>query len=57
VKQQKPWFDEEYLGFFLDQRNKPKMQWLQDPSQSDANNLDNVRREAIGHFRQKRRNI
>jgi len=30
VKQHKPWFDEEYLGF-LDRRKQAKMQWLQDP--------------------------
>jgi hypothetical protein len=33
VKQHKPWFDEEWLGF-LDQRKQAKMQWLQDPKQS-----------------------
>jgi len=30
-KQNKPWFDEECLGF-LDERKRPKMQWVQDPS-------------------------
>jgi len=30
-KQNKPWFDEECLGF-LDQRKQAKMQWIQDPS-------------------------
>ena len=33
LKQYKPWFDEECLGF-LDQRKQAKMQWIQDPSQS-----------------------
>jgi hypothetical protein len=36
LKQHKPWFDEEFLSF-LDQRNQAKLQWLQDPNQS---NLD-----------------
>ena len=27
------------------------MQWLQDPSQSNVDNLNNVRREASRHFR------
>jgi len=44
IKQNKPWFDAEYLGF-LDQRKQAKMQWIQDPSQSSVDNLKNVRRE------------
>ena len=35
------WFDKECLGF-LEQRKQAKMQWLQDPSQSNVNNLNNV---------------
>jgi len=31
LKQHKPRFDEECLGFFLDQRKQAKMQWIQDP--------------------------
>jgi hypothetical protein len=31
LKQHKPWFDEESLGF-LDRRKQAKMQWIQDPS-------------------------
>ena len=42
LKQNKPWFDEECLGFF-DQRKWAKMQWLQDPTQSNVDNLNNVR--------------
>jgi hypothetical protein len=56
LKQHKPWFDEKYLGL-LDQRKQAKMQWVQDPSQSFVDNLNNVRREASRHFRKKRRNI
>jgi len=56
LKQHKPRFDEEYLGF-LDQSKQAKMQWLQDPNQSTVDNLNNVRREASRHFRTKRRNI
>ena len=51
-KQHKPWFDEECLGF-LGQRKQAKMQWLQDPNQSSVDNLNNVRREASRHFRNK----
>ena len=30
------------------------MQWLQDPNQSNADNLNNVRHEASRHFRERR---
>ena len=39
--QHKPWFDEKCLGF-LDQRKWAKMQWVQDPSQSNVDNLNSV---------------
>jgi len=54
LKQNKPWFDEECLGF-LDQRKRAKMQWIQVPSQSNVDNLNNVRREVSRHFRNKRK--
>ena len=53
-KQHKPWFDEECLGF-LDQRKRAKMQWVQDPCQSNVDNLNSVRREVSRHFRNKKR--
>jgi len=54
LKQNKPWFDEECLGF-LDQRKRAKMQWIQDPNQSNVDNLNNVRREVSRHFRNKKK--
>jgi predicted RNA-binding protein Jag len=54
MKQHTPWFDEECLGI-LDQRKQPKMQWIQDPSQSKADNLNNLRRDASRHFRNKKK--
>ena len=54
VKQHKPWFDEECLHF-LDERNQAKLQWVQDPSQRNVDNLNNVRREASGHLRNKKK--
>ena len=45
LKQHKPWFDEECLRF-LDQRKQAKVQWVQDPKQSNVGNRNNVRREA-----------
>jgi len=53
-KQKKPWFDEECLGI-LDQRKRAKIQWVQDPSQSNVDNLNNVRREVSRHFRNKKK--
>jgi len=55
-KQHKPWFDEECLGF-LDLRKPAKMQWVQDPSRSNVDNLNSVRRDVSRHFRNKRRHI
>ena len=47
LKQHKPWFDEEGLRF-LDQRKQAKIRWLQDPNQSNVDDLNNGR-----YFRKK----
>ena len=52
LKQLEPWFDEECLGF-LGKRTQAKIQWLQDRSQINVDNLNNLRREAGRHFRKK----
>jgi hypothetical protein len=39
----------------LDQRKQAKLQWLQDLSQMNRDNLNNVRREANRRFRNKKR--
>ena len=54
LKQNKPWFDEECLGF-LDQRKRAKVQWIQNPSQSNVDNLNKVKREVSRHFRNKKK--
>jgi len=54
LKRHKPWFDEECLGF-LDQRKRAKMQSVQDPSQINVDNLNNIRHEVSRHFREKKR--
>jgi len=54
LKQHKPWFDDECLGF-LDQRKQAKMQWVRDPSCSSVDNLNNAGREASRHFRNKKK--
>ena len=54
LKQHRPWFYEECLRF-LEQTTQAKMQWVQDPSQSSVGNLNNIRREASRHFRNKKK--
>jgi hypothetical protein len=39
----------------LDQRKKAKLQWLEDPSEINGDNLNNTRREISRHFRNKKR--
>jgi hypothetical protein len=52
LKWHKPWFDEEVLGF-LDQRKQDEMNWVQDPSQSIVDNINNVRSESSRYLRKK----
>ena len=40
---------------FLDQRNRTKMQRLQDPNYSNVDNLNYVRREVSRRFRYKKK--
>jgi hypothetical protein len=53
-KQHKPWFHEE-CSQVLGRRKQAKMQWLQNPNQSNSDNLNNARQEASRHFRNKKR--
>ena len=53
-KQHKPWFDKEYLKFSYP-RKQAKMQWLQDPNQSNVGTLYNIRCEASQHFRKNKK--
>jgi hypothetical protein len=39
----------------VDGKKQAKRQWLQGPSEVNENKLINVRREAIKHFREKKR--
>jgi len=52
LKQHEPWFDDECLGF-LDKGKQAKMQWVQDLSQSNVDNLNIIKHEASKHFRNK----
>jgi hypothetical protein len=54
LKKHKPWFDEG-CSKLLDQRKQAKLQWLQDPSEVNGDNLYNLRHDASRHFRNKKR--
>jgi hypothetical protein len=53
-KQHKPWFDEK-CSKFLDKRKQGKMPCLQNPNQSNVDNLNNVKRDDSRHFRHKKK--
>jgi hypothetical protein len=53
LKKHTPRFDEG-CSKLSDQRKQAKLQWLQDPSKINGDNLNNVRREASRHFRNKK---
>jgi hypothetical protein len=53
LKQHKPWFDEG-CSKLLEQREQAKLQWLQDPSEINGDNLKGVRWEASRHFRNRK---
>jgi hypothetical protein len=56
LKKHKPWFDEGCSKLLIvDQRKQAKLQWLQDPSEVNGDNLKTVRREASKYFREKKR--
>jgi hypothetical protein len=52
LKKHKPWFNEACSK--LDQRKQAKLQWLQDPSEMNGDNVKIVRLEASRYFRNKR---
>jgi hypothetical protein len=54
LRKHKPWFDKG-CSELLDKRKQAKLQWLQDPSEINGDNLNNVRREAGRYFRNKNR--
>jgi hypothetical protein len=54
LMQYKPWSEEE-CSRCLDRRKQAKMQWFQDPNQSNVGDLNNVRREASRYLRNKKK--
>jgi hypothetical protein len=49
----KPWFED--CLKLVDRRKPTKLQWLQDPSEVNEGNLNNIRMEASRYFRKKKR--
>jgi hypothetical protein len=54
AQRHKLWFDEE-CSKLVDRKKQAKLQWLQDPSVVNEDNLSNVRQEASRHFRNNKR--
>jgi 50S ribosomal subunit-associated GTPase HflX len=54
LKEHKPRFNKE-CSELLDQRKQAKLQWLQDLSEINGDNLNNVRCEASRYFRNKKK--
>jgi hypothetical protein len=54
LKKHKPWFDGGCTKLLYHWK-QAKLQWLQDPSEISADNLNNIGREASRHFRNKKR--
>jgi hypothetical protein len=52
-KKNKLWFDEE-CSKLLDQRKQAKLQWLQDPSKINGDNLNLILCDTSKHFRKKK---
>jgi hypothetical protein len=55
LQQHKPCFDDE-CSKIIERRKQAKLQWLQNPSQVNGDNMDNVRCEVCRTFRTKKGN-
>jgi tellurite resistance protein len=54
AKHNKPWYEDE-CSKLIDQWKQAKLQWLQNSSQINGDNLQNIRRETSRIFRNKKR--
>jgi hypothetical protein len=54
LKTHKPWYYEEGSKL-IDQRKQAKLQWLQDPSEINGDNLNNIERQTSRYFRNKKK--
>jgi hypothetical protein len=55
LKHNKPWHGLMMSAEIRDQQKKVKLQWLQNPSQINGDNLQNLRHETCRTFRNKKR--
>jgi hypothetical protein len=53
LKKHKSWFEEGRSKLTF-RRKQAKLQWLQDPSEINGDNLNNIGRETSKHFRNKK---
>jgi hypothetical protein len=56
LKNHKPWFDEG-CSKLLAQEEQDKLQWLQDPSELNGDNLNKVKHESRTQFRNEKEGI
>jgi hypothetical protein len=56
LKHNKPWFDDE-CSKLIDQWKQVKLQWLQNPSQINGENLHNLRCKPVEHLGTRKGNI
>jgi hypothetical protein len=56
MKEHETYFDEVFSKC-VDRRKRSKLQWLHDPSQINADNLNSVKHETSRYFRNKCENI
>jgi hypothetical protein len=54
LKKHKPWLNDS-CSELLHESKQAKLQWLQEPSQMDGGNLNNIRREDSRHARNNKR--
>jgi 50S ribosomal subunit-associated GTPase HflX len=54
LRKHKPWFNER-CSELLDEKKQAKFQWLQDPSEINGDNLNNIRCEASRYCRTKKK--
>jgi hypothetical protein len=54
LKKHETWFNKGFSKLLV-QKKQAKLQWLQDPNETNGDNLNNIRRETSRHFRNKKR--
>jgi hypothetical protein len=55
LRKHKPWFNKR-RSKLLEKRKEAELQWFQDPSEINGDNIDNIRHEVSRYFRNKKGN-